>query len=383
MPAELEAVPEERASFVLWGLATWSVTIATALAVVIQRWNEPHFARTVVLVVIAVLPITVADLFRGRSWMAHVPEFVWCLPAVAAAAVLVWEPTATDFAPFLLVIVTARAVVLGTTIDGIVILVASAGVMIAAEATDHFSGSVIWVLGITFGWLGGYAVRSMLRLLAQLKTAQTNLAERAAADERQRIAREVHDVIAHSLSVAALHITGARMALRRSPEEAAEALEQAERLARDALSQVRAVMGVLSPVGDGTAPAMPTAADIRALIEEFTDAGIDVALDVDGDLSSLSPALGLALYRVTQESLSNVVRHAPGAPAAVRIRASADDITLTVSNAVSNGQPSAEWGRGIRGMRERAVAHQGTFAAGAANGQWVVRLVMPTEASER
>src|SRR5207302_1620615 len=129
---------------------------------------------------------------------------------------------------------------------------------------------------------------------------------------------------------------------------------------------------------DGTAPAMPTASDIPTLVAEFTEAGVDVALDVQGDLAPVSPALGLALYRVTQESLSNVVRHAPGASASVRIQASPADVTLMVTNPVANGQPPSEWGRGIRGMRERAVAQRGTLDAGASGGQWVVRLMMPT-----
>jgi signal transduction histidine kinase len=379
VPEQLAVLPEEKASFVVWGLATWLITIATALAVVVQRWNEPRLGRTILLVALAMLAVSIHDLLLGRvSWLQRVPQFLWYLPVIAAALGLVWYPTATDFAPFLFVIVTARAVVLGQIIDGIVVLLASAGAMIAVEAAGHFDGSLIWVLGIFFGFVGAYAVRSMLRLLAELKAAQAGLAERAAADERQRIAREVHDVIAHSLSVASLHITGARMAVRRSPEEATEALEQAEQLARDALNQVRSVIGVLSPSAEGTAPAMPTAADIPTLVAEFTDAGLPVVLDVQGDLGALSPAAGLALYRVTQESLSNVVRHAPGAPASVCIRAERD-ITLRVTNPLDNGASPTEWGRGIRGMRERAAAQGGTVDAGPRDGEWAVDLVMPAE----
>lgn len=377
MPADFAVTPEETRSFVLWGLATWSITIATAIAVVVQRWNEPRLGRTIALVALAILAETLGDLCERVPFLGRVPQLVWSLTVVAAVFGLVWHPVNNDFAPFLLLIVTARTVVVGRTVDGIVVLVAAVGVMIAVQAAGRFQGSFIWVLGLVFAFLGSVALRSMLRLLFELKAAQADLAERAAADERQRIAREVHDVIAHTLSVASLHITGARMALHRSPEEATEALEQAERLARESLAQVRSVMGVLAPAGDGTAPAMPTASDIPTLVAEFTEAGVAVALDVQGDLAPVSPALGLALYRVTQESLSNVVRHAPGASASVRIQASPADVTLTVTNPVANGQPPSEWGRGIRGMRERAAAQRGTIDAGAHDGQWVVRLVMP------
>ncbi len=366
-------------TFPRWVPFTWILPAVAAVAVVAQRWNQPQPGRTLALVVLGLLPLTLDDIFHARlQWLWRVPSTVWALPAVAAVSVLGWNPVTNDWAPFLLVLVTARAAIVGSLADGIVVLLASTGAMLGLEAAGRFQGSFIWVLGITLAWTGAFAVRSMYELLTKLEAAQADLAERAAADERQRIAREVHDVIAHSLSVAALHITGARLALRRSPEEATEALEQAERLARDSLAQVRAVIGVLASAGDGTAPAMPTASDIPALVAEFTDAGVDVAVDVRGDLASLSPGLGLALFRVTQESLSNVIRHAPGASASVGIHASASKVTLTVTNPISNGLSRPEWGRGIHGMRERAVAHHGTFDAGARDGQWIVRLAIPT-----
>ncbi len=383
MPVELAAVPEERASLVLSGLATWLITIATALAVVVQRWSEPHLGRTIALVLLAMLPITLADLIQDRvSWLARVPQLVWCLPTVVAAFGLVWNPVASDFAPFLLVIVTARAVVLGRTVDGIVVLLASAGVMIAVEAADRFEGSLIWVLGIFFGFIGGFAFRSMLQLLADLKNAQADLAVRAAADERRRIALELHDVIAHSLAVTALHITGARMAVRRNPEEAVAALEQAEQLARDSLGQVRSVIGMLGSTADGTAPALPTLLDIPRLVGEFRQAGVDVDLDVDGDIGPFSPAIELVLYRVVQESLSNVVRHAPGASARVSAWTSGDVVMLTVSNPMPNGTPKFGEGRGIQGMQERARAHGGSLVAAVEDEEWRVRMRIPITAAE-
>ncbi len=378
MPVELAAVPEEKASFVLWGFATWFVTIATAVAVVAQRWNEPRLGRTIALVLLAMVPISLDDLLLVRvARAARIPQMVWCLPVVAATFGLVWYPVATDFAPFLLVIVTARAVVLGRKVDGIVVLLASAGVMIAVEAAGHFSGSLVWVLGICFGFIGGYAIRSMLQLLADLKNAQADLAVRAAADERQRIALELHDVIAHSLAVTALHITGARMAVRRDPEEAVAALEQAEQLARDSLGQVRSVIGMLGSTADGTAPALPTLLDIPRLVADFRGAGVDVDLDVDGDIGPFSPAIELVLYRVVQESLSNVVRHAPGASARVSAWASGDVVMLTVSNPMPNGTPKLGEGRGIQGMQERARAHGGSLVAAVEDDEWRVRIRIP------
>jgi signal transduction histidine kinase len=377
----LVPVPVEPGTLPRWVPATALLPVVTAIAVIAQRWNEPRPGRSLVIVAVGMLPIIFDDMFHARlSWLWPVPQLVWSLWAVGAVALLGWNPITNDWAPFLLVIVTARAAIVGTKVDGVVVLLASIGSLTALELADRFSGALIWVLGIVLAYTGAVAIRSMYYLVADLKAAQADLADRAAADERQRIAREIHDVIAHSLSVTALHITGARMALRRSPEEASEALEQAEQLARDSLAQVRSVIGMLSPAADGTAPAMPTASDIPALVEEFTSAGMSVEFDVAGHLEALSPAIGLALYRVTQESLSNVVRHAPGAAASVRIDAAGSDIRLTVTNPVTNGAPARGWGRGLRGMRERAVAHEGSFDAGAHDGQWTVRVAIPTEA---
>src|SRR5262249_6827469 len=213
---------------------------------------------------------------------------------------------------------------------------------------------------------------------ADLRAAQADLAERAAADERQRIARELHDVLAHSLSVATLHITGARMALKRDPASANDALEQAEQLARESLNQVRSVIGVLVPSEDGTAPAMPTADDIPRLVSEFQAAGAPVELHVDGDLSSLSSSTGLALYRVTQESLSSVARHAPGQHAVVRLSVGAHDVQLDVSNELNGATPpNGTSGRGLVGMRERAHALGGTVDAGPERDHWRVRMTLP------
>ena len=171
------------------------------------------------------------------------------------------------------------------------------------------------------------------------------------------------------------------MALKRDRGDAEHALEEAERLTRDSLSQVRSIIGILAPETDGTAPAMPTANDIPALVDEYTTAGLAIDMNIDGDLSQLSPAVGLSLYRVTQESLSNVVRHAPGRAACVRIVASDDAVRLTVTNDADDRAPNGRVRSGLLGMRDRATAHSGTLDAGPVGEQWRVELTIPAGAS--
>src|SRR5207237_7269040 len=126
---------------------------------------------------------------------------------------------------------------------------------------------------------------------------------------RQRIAREIHDVVAHSLAVTMLHLTGARLALHRDPKEAEQALLEAERLGRESLAEIRRTVGLLAPEGTGTAAPMPTAVDIPQLVREFEAAGLDVDFELTCDAHALARATGLGLYRVAQESLSKAVWH--------------------------------------------------------------------------
>jgi signal transduction histidine kinase len=226
-------------------------------------------------------------------------------------------------------------------------------------------------------------VRTAIDLLVELKSAEAGLAQRAAADERQRIAREVHDVVAHSLAVTMLHVTGARMALRRDPLEAAEALEQAEALGRQSLAEVRRIVGLLQPGGAGVAPSLPGATDLPALVEQFRHAGLDIGLTVDGDLDRVAPSSGLALYRIAQESLTNVTKHAPGAAADVRVAVHNGSVRLEVANAAppraaEKAEPGA--GLGLPGMRDRAQSLGGVLRAGTTHDgdAWRVEAELPT-----
>ena len=154
------------------------------------------------------------------------------------------------------------------------------------------------------------AVESM----GDLKAAEVGLAEKAATDERQRIAREVHDVIAHSMTVTMLHVTAARLAVARGDDDAAtEALLEAERAGRESLNEIRHTVGLLRTEPDGGIEApQPGAGDIVQLVDGFAEAGVDVRLAVEGGLGRVSPPVGLTLFRVVQESLANAVRHQPG-----------------------------------------------------------------------
>jgi signal transduction histidine kinase len=189
-----------------------------------------------------------------------------------------------------------------------------------------------------------------------------------------------------------LHLTAARYILSRDPEGAAAALADAERLGRQSLADVRRTVGLLAAEGTVNSPTLaplPGADDIPTLVADYARAGLDADYTRSGEASELPPAAGLALYRIAQEALANVAKHAPGAHVSVRLRTAAD-VLLQVSDDGVGGAVDQESrsddagsGLGLLGMRERAVLLGGTLTAGPAhNGRgWSVECRLPAVAA--
>ncbi|WP_147381380.1 sensor histidine kinase [Nocardioides immobilis] len=252
------------------------------------------------------------------------------------------------------------------------------GLGIAAEWLQQRDepGWTAWVVGTAFTLVACVFAHRLRETVVQLEAAQHQLAERSRAEERSRIAGEVHDVIGHALTVSLLHISSARLALDEDPDEARQALEEAERLARTSLEEVRATVGLMRTDASGETAPMPGAADIPALVESFRRAGVEVDLDLDGGLTTLGPARGLAAYRIVQEALTNATKHAPGEPVTVAGGDSGGVVTIVVRNG-GVPRPGAGAGMGIRGMQERASAVGGELVAGPHDEGWTVRARMP------
>jgi len=206
-------------------------------------------------------------------------------------------------------------------------------------------------------------------------------AERRAEQERIRIARELHDVVAHTLTE--INVTAAAAAERAAPGDEREALERIEHSSHDAIGELRAILGVLrAPEADAApnAPA-PGLGDIPDLIVRTRNAGLDVHLDVEGaPPARISDATSLAAYRIVQESLTNVRRHARGAEADVTLRFGHSAVSLTVDNAAgARAEPIKGGGVGITGMRERVLAIGGRISAGPNRSGFRVQADLPYE----
>jgi len=367
----------EKLDWPAWARAAWAAVVIV-LATTIAFQHRAHLSRgsAALLVGAAVVP-----------WLVEcagfaVPRLVVVPAVLGAVAWLVSSPARNDFSPFLLVLLAADCGVNMSRLTSGLVAMAGAGVMIGWELAGRFQGSFIWTAGIALGWVVGAAYQWQQQLLGELKAAQAGLADQAAAGERQRIAREIHDTIAHSLTVTMLHLTGARLALKSDPADAEQALLEAERLGRESLADIRRTVGLLAPGdGDATAP-MPTAADIGDLVADFTAAGLDVHLDLAGDVRSVAPATGLGLYRIAQESLANVAKHAPRAPTDVLLHVENGTARLRVRNGAGGGAPLAlaAGGNGLRGLRERAELLGAELHAGPDGEGWCVEVVVPTRA---
>ncbi len=204
--------------------------------------------------------------------------------------------------------------------------------------------------------------------------ARERLAEHAAAAERERIARELHDVVAHSLSVVIAQADGGRYA--QEPDAADAALRTISATAREALREMRHALG---PVGDAPLQPQPGAAELPGLVARTRAAGLPVELAEEGSPRPLAPAAGLTVYRVAQEALTNVLKHAgPGATATVLLRWEPERVTLVVRDDGTGAAPGDGRGRGLAGMRERVEPRGGTLVAGPRpEGGFEVRAAIP------
>jgi signal transduction histidine kinase len=218
----------------------------------------------------------------------------------------------------------------------------------------------------------------------RLRRERADALREAARQERARIARELHDIVTHNVSMMDIQAGAARNVLDKAPDAARDALLSVEEGGRAALGELRGVMGLLATADDDedALTPQPGLAQLPPLIDRVRDAGIDVTVTTSGDQCPLPAGLELAAYRVVQEALTNTVKHASGTRATVDLTYSPDELRITVTD--TGGQPTPEaatsTGRGLAGLRERLAVYGGTLQATARlTGGYRVQAHLPLE----
>ncbi|MCX2953688.1 sensor histidine kinase [Lentzea sp. NEAU-D7] len=190
--------------------------------------------------------------------------------------------------------------------------------------------------------------------------------ERAVAEERARITREMHDIVTHNLSVMVALTDAAVYAQHRSPDKATEAMLQVSETGRQALTDMRRSLGVLrTDEPDAALHPLPGIAQLEALAGQMCAAGLPTGLAIDGDHTHVPATAQLTVYRLVQEALTNTLKHTPtGTRAKVRVECTAETVTVDVTDTGPPTSPATRSGHGITGMRERAAGYGGTLLAG-------------------
>ena len=387
-----------------------------------RGWLARPQAATDVAVVVVVLALAVADLAaagsddsteRGADWLAYglagvgAVSLWWRRRApVAVLAVVVAVLTAVymrEYGAFLSVVGLPAIYAVAAHDDhrqrawsamvlaSVVLLVAASFSLLDTDDGFNYFALISMASFLAAAMVAGVVVRNRQRTFADTERraaiAEADRAveaERAASRERSRIAREMHDVLAHSMSVIAVQAAGGKEIARTDPDRAVEVFGRIEAVGRESLAELRRMLGVLrdEPAGGPALTPQPGLADIAAIVEQSTAAGVATELVVDGSPRDLAPGIELAAFRIVQEALTNVRKHAGRtARSTVRIGYRPDELLLEVvddGRGAASGLATAGTGHGLIGMRERVEVYGGEMSCGPrAGGGYAVRVRLP------
>ena len=255
---------------------------------------------------------------------------------------------------------------------GIAIAIGAAEIVTGNDPHQHGGDYVFIAIAFTIAWLAGFGLGGKLRQVeraeeraARLEHEREEQARLAVADERARIARELHDVVGHSVSVMTVQASAVRRLLRPEQEKEREALLVVERTGREALAEMRRMVGVLRRPEEAPALApQPSLEYLETLVEKAREAGLPVDLRVEGDPVQLPAGVDLTAYRLVQEGLTNALKHSRAKRAEVLVRYSDSQVEVTVSDDGHGGGGGDGGGHGLVGMRERVTVYGGDLEAG-------------------
>ncbi|XRQ16135.1 sensor histidine kinase [Actinomadura welshii] len=358
------------------GLDAAAAVVYTLAALLLPGPTDASAALIVLLAAATGLPLAVRRLWPG-------PVFAAVLTASTAAFLLglPWDSyAAAGFALYIVAVTSGRRRWIPTPLIGAVSALVLLGAAVIGPANWHAEVAGRLLLGCSVlgaSWALGRVVRERR---AEAARSARQLADRAVSDERLRIARELHDVVAHSMSLIAVKAGVAVHVAEARPQEALDALRVIESTSRGSLAEMRHLLGVLRTGGsDADLGPSPGLADLAGLAERAAMAGVRVDLDVDA--ADLPEGLALSAYRIVQEAVTNVVKHAAPARCSVRVRDDGHRVRIDVTDDGPGARtlPGGD-GHGLVGMRERVMMYGGEFTAGPRpEGGFAVSAVIPYE----
>jgi signal transduction histidine kinase len=325
----------------------------------------PHGPAVIALALLQTLPLA----FRRRR-----PAWVLAVVVAASTAAVIVGGTLVE--PFGLLV--ALYSVAAHCPPGQAMRAGAAAAAVLAwpllRDSDYKISAAVLKLGfLAVGWMSGAYLGELRARTARSRREQDLETRRAVAEEQARIGRELHDVIAHTLSVIVIQAAAAEDVFDSSPDRARQALRSIESAGRQALSELRQVLDAVRPAGSQRAErAPPGLSQLGALISQVRAAGLAVTVRIDGTAADLPAGLDMSVYRIVQEALTNTLKHARASTAQVILRYRPAQFALEVLDDGNDAEPAADPdarpGRGLIGMQERAAAYGGNLTAGGTRG---------------
>jgi signal transduction histidine kinase len=384
------------------------LAIAGMLELIVGR-ESPGAPATSLWFSIPAVAVLVLPLFARRRFPFAAPAAYWLM----ATALTFVDGLLIPFIGSLGVVGLATAFLLGNLRDnrqagiGLAIVLGCILIVVDNIPGPHTVSLVVFVpLRYVVSWVAGYALRERAEQ-AEAAEMRANLAERereaaemratfaerereaaariAVAEERARIARELHDIVAHAMSVMVLQVGAVRHKLPHTLEEDSDALGRVEQAGRTALAEMRRLLGAMRRDGDGVELGPQPGLDaLESLVEHVIRAGLPVRVHVDGEPFPLPRAIDLSAYRIVQEGLTNALRHAHASHADVTVRYRPDELELEIADDGMGPAPTNGHGHGLVGIRERVNIYGGEMSVRAAPaGGFVLSARLPVDRYQR
>ena len=352
--------------------------LASALEVVLEQGGSRAPTTTEWFTIPAVVAIVLA-LLGWRRFEFAAPAALW----VAAAAATFVDGRLIVSTQAVFIAGLAAAFLLGRESDanrgriGLAIVLGGCAIIVYNDPR-HSAGELVFTpILFALGWLVGFALRERAAA-AEAAEARASHAERereaaariAVAEERARIARELHDIVAHAVSVMVLQVGAVRHKLPDELVDDRDALQNVEGTGRAALTEMRRLLGAMRRDGDGVElTPQPGLGSLEPLLDEIRRAGLDVDLHVEGERPRVPGAIDLSAYRIVQEGLTNALKHAHANHADVVVRYRPNELEIEIRDDGRGPATGDGLGHGLVGIRERVKLYGGEMSAGAANGR--------------